>query len=284
MKAATPPPTPAAGDYKMTAADFANIAEALRSATGISLSDGKAPLVYSRLAKRLRTLGLENFRAYCDLLQEGDLGGEVQHLIAAMTTNVTSFFREPHHFDALSACFAETLAHRARQGGRVRLWSAACSNGAEPYSMAMTILSAMPDAQRFDVRVLATDIDPNMVDHARRATYSKEALAPLSSSQRQQFFRHDDGYAVTDDVRALVQVNPLNLNGPWPMKGKFDIIFCRNVAIYFDEHTQEKLWARFAEVLNPGGLLCIGHSERITGPGMRFLQASGLTSYKRVGL
>ncbi|WP_297802664.1 protein-glutamate O-methyltransferase [uncultured Brevundimonas sp.] len=272
------------GEFPFTQADFRHIASALHSHAGIALHEGKAALVYSRLAKRLRALGLRNFAEYVELVESPEGREERQAMTAALTTNVTRFYREPHHFDHLRDVMMPKLAARARAGGRVRLWSAACSNGQEPYSMALTVLEKLPEALDLDVRILATDIDPNMVAEGRLGIYSDDLLAPVPASGRRRFTPLSDrpGYSQADEtLRRLVVFNELNLIGNWPMKGTFDVIFCRNVVIYFDDATQEKVWARFAPILNPGGALYIGHSERVSGPAADQFQTCGLTTYLR---
>jgi chemotaxis protein methyltransferase CheR len=269
------------GEFAFTGADFQRIASLLYGEAGITLPEGKATLVYSRLAKRLRTLGLETFRSYCDLI-ESDAGVEErQAMMAALTTNVTRFFREPHHFDLLKRQVLEPLAPAVRAGRRLRLWSAACSSGQEPYSMALTVLEALPEAGRLDVRILATDIDPNMVAEGRAGFYREDAIAPVPIDLRRRWFKKagEGRWEVADELRELVAFRELNLIGDWPMKGKFDAIFCRNVVIYFDEPTQERIWSRFAPMLNPGGTLYIGHSERVTGPATQIFETTGLTTY-----
>jgi chemotaxis protein methyltransferase CheR len=273
------------GEFAFTAEDFRHIAQVLHSHAGIALTEAKAALVYSRLAKRLRTLGLRSFRDYCTLIDGADGLDERQAMFAALTTNVTRFYREPHHFDHLRDKVMPALAERARQGGRVRLWSAACSNGQEPYSMALTVLSVLPEAAKLDVRILATDIDPNMVAEGRQGLYSAEALEPVPDTLRNRWFKRETGgdrmlYAVAPELRRLVSFNQLNLIGDWPMRGKFDVIFCRNVVIYFDDQTQETVWSRFLPMMQTGGTLYIGHSERVSGPATARLRTSGLTTYE----
>lgn len=274
------------GEFVFTAEDFRHIAHILHSHAGIALNEGKAALVYSRLAKRLRVLGLRSFRDYCDLVQGVDGVDERQAMTAALTTNVTRFYREPHHFDHLRDQVMPELAERARRGGRVRLWSAACSNGQEPYSMAMTVLSVLPEAAELDFRILATDIDPNMVSEGNIGVYPEEALEPAPVALRNKYFDKDacpNGrplLAANDELRALVSFRELNLIGDWPMRGKFDVVFCRNVVIYFDDATQERVWKRFVPMMNPGATLYIGHSERVSGPAMNQLRTSGLTTYR----
>jgi chemotaxis protein methyltransferase CheR len=272
------------GEFLFTAEDFQKIAQILHSHAGIALAEGKAALVYSRLAKRLRSLGLRSFREYCALVEDSQGLDERQAMMAALTTNVTRYFREPHHFDHLRDVVLPPLVERARKGGRVRLWSAACSNGQEPYSMAITVLSALPEAASLDVKILATDIDPNMIAEGKAGVYREDAVAPVPLDLRRKWFRKvqagaETRWGVADDLRELVAFRELNLIGDWPMKGRFDAIFCRNVVIYFDEPTQERIWSRFAPMLEPGGTLYIGHSERVTGPAADIFETTGLTTY-----
>ena len=270
------------GEFVFTAEDFRHIAQTLHAHAGIALSEGKAALVYSRLAKRLRVLGLRSFRDYCALIEGVEGVDERQAMTAALTTNVTRFYREPHHFDHLRDQVMPELAARARAGGRVRLWSAACSNGQEPYSMALTVLDVLPEAADLDVRILATDIDPNMVAEGAAGVYSDELLSPVPASGRKHFeplAGRPGLFSADETLRRLVSFRELNLIGDWPMRGKFDVIFCRNVVIYFDEPTQERIWSRFAPALVPGGTLYIGHSERVSGPATNQFETTGLTTY-----
>lgn len=274
------------GEFVFTADDFRHIAQTLHAHAGIALSEGKAALVYSRLAKRLRLLGLRSFRDYCALIDGAEGVDERQAMMAALTTNVTRFYREPHHFDHLRDRVMPELAARARAGGRVRLWSAACSNGQEPYSMAMTVLDVLPEAAELDVRILATDIDPNMVAEGAAGVYSEDLLAPVPAASRKHFTPVAGApgrFSADAALRRLVTFKELNLIGDWPMRGRFDVIFCRNVVIYFDDATQERVWSRFAPIMTPGGVLYIGHSERVTGPAAKVLQPAGLTTYVKEG-
>lgn len=266
------------GEFAFTRKDFRLIASILYEDSGIHLIDAKAPLVYSRLGKRLRQLGLTCFSEYCQLLQGAEGAGERATLLSALTTNVTRFFRESHHFDALRQQVAGSLAPIARAGGRVRLWSAGCSNGHEPYSMAMVLLAELPEAADLDVRILATDIDPLVVDRARAGLYSVEDVEPVPRALASRFVINEDGgVRMADPLRSLVSFGVLNLHADWPMRGQFDAIFCRNVAIYFDDETQRRLWTRFAGSLTADGRLYIGHSERAEIPE---LLSDGLTIYR----
>lgn len=271
------------GEFLFTTQDFMAIAQMLYDDAGIALAESKASLVYSRLAKRLRALGLESFRDYCGFVAGAEGLSERQNMLAALTTNVTRFFREPHHFEHLKTKLLPELTARARARGRVRIWSAGCSTGQEPYSIALTVLDMLPDAAQHDVRVLATDIDPNVVATGRAAVYSDEAVQPVPAALRDRWMvRVRDGardaWGAGEEMRRLVSFRELNLMGNWPMKGRFDAIFCRNVVIYFDEPTQARIWSRFAPLLNPGGRLYVGHSERVTDA-ERF-ETDGLTTYR----
>jgi len=266
------------GDYPFTKRNFDQIASFLRERTGIALNEAKAALVYSRLAKRLRLLGIPDFDTYCHFIETAPGAGEQHEMINALTTNVTRFFREPHHFDHLRKEVAPRLIAAAKAGKKVRLWSAACSSGEEPYSMALTLLDVFPDAGRHNVRILATDIDAKVVARARVGLYRDDAVTPIPASMRDRWMvREQDGWRFGDAARALVTFNELNLIGDWPMKGRFDVIFCRNVVIYFEEDTQSVLWSRFKQVMAPDARLYIGHSERIETPGF---ESAGLTIYK----
>ncbi len=275
------------GEFVFTAEDFREIAAMLHGDAGIALPEAKATLVYSRLAKRLRALGLESFRDYCALVSGADGLDERQRMLTALTTNVTRFFREPHHFEHLKSRVLPALIDQARRGGRVRLWSAACSSGEEPYSMALSVLELAPDAADLDLKILATDIDREMVERARAGVYpdAHASAVPVELRRRwmmqTQTARGEKGWAFTDAVRRLVTFREHNLVGEWPMKGPFQAIFCRNVAIYFEEATQSKIWSRFLPLLSTDGRLYIGHSERVTGPAANQLAAEAITTYRR---
>ena len=276
-----------AGEFVLSRDDFRQIAAMLHDDAGIYLAESKAALVYSRLAKRLRALGLASFRDYCALVA-GDEGlDERQKMLAALTTNVTRFFREPHHFAHLEQVVLPPLLEAARRGDRVRLWSAACSNGQEPYSMAMVILSLMPDAARYDVKVLASDIDPNMLAEGKEGVYAESFAEGVPAKMRHRWLLPATDSAlgarcvcVAEELRDLVVFRELNLFGAWPMKGRFQTIFCRNAAIYFEEEMQMRLWSKFVPALSPGGRLYIGHSERLTGPAASAFESEGVTAYR----
>jgi chemotaxis protein methyltransferase CheR len=268
------------GEYYFTEADFKAVAAMLHADAGIHLPPAKATLVYSRLAKRIRTLRLADFAAYVNLVGTPEGKDERINMLAALTTNVTRFFREPHHFDLLRTQILEPLAANVKAGARLRLWSAGCSTGQEPYSMAMTVLSVIPEATRLDVKILATDIDPNVVQTGRNGIYNDDNVSPVPKEMRDRHLKRDresGDWMVSPELRSLITFNELNLIGDWPIKGKFDAIFCRNVVIYFEEPTQERIWGRYRQLMHPHARLYIGHSERVNDPNF---ETDGLTTYR----
>lgn len=270
-------------DYPFTERDFSAIAAYSEKHFGINLPDSKRQLVYSRLAKRLRALNLPDFASYIARLSGPQAAEEHTPLLEALATNTTHFFREKHHFETLGAEVLPPVIERVRKGqGRLRLWSSACSTGQEPYSMAMTVLTAMPDAPRYDVRILATDIVPAIADKARAALYNEEEMQSLPQEYRNRFVEQaqNGAYTFSAEVRRLVSFGVLNLIEPLPFKGPFDAVFCRNVAIYFDKTVQAQVWQTLASVLAPGGYLFIGHSERLGGPVESDFKSCGITTYR----
>lgn len=264
------------------------IAAMIHADAGINLTAEKRPLVQSRLAKRLRGLGLSDFGAYCDMVESPEGAAERAEMLSALTTNVTRFFREEHHFEELRDELLPQLAARARQGEEIRIWSAGCSSGEEPYSIALTVHEAFAaDAGRVAVKILATDIDPYVLHRARAGLYPKEALAPAPAKLVERHFETvtENGapkLRAGESLRRMITFNPLNLMAEWPIRRPFDAIFCRNVIIYFDAATQEKLITRFAALLRPGGRLFLGHSERTPASLNHLFDRSRLTSYRRL--
>lgn len=268
---------------------FELIAEIARQDAGLFIAPEKAPMVFARLAKRLRSLGLKKREDYCALVSSVDGLKERRCLISALTTNVTGFFREAHHFDLIAEILRTDIIERARKGEPIRMWSAGCSNGSEPYSMAMQILDTFPESTGLDVRILATDIDPEILAVARAGTYEPERFASVPERLRSKFTRafHTSHVTppmreVTPEVRRMVCFRELNLLADWPMRRQFDIIFCRNVVIYFDRQTQDALWPRFERACKPGGHLCLGHSERLPQHHLGSFLPVGKTSYRRL--
>jgi len=252
---------------------------------GIALSEQKRQLVQGRLLRRLRGLGLKDFRSYCELLRnqpERELGD----LASAISTNVTAFFREPHHYEYLERELLPRWLERKRRGGeRLRLWSAGCSTGEEPYALAMVLAEALErDGDRLDAKILATDLSPQALAQARRGVYAIDRLDGVSQERRRRWFLRGEGgragqAVIHPRLRELVTVLPLNLLHAWPMQGPFDAIFCRNVMIYFDVPTKRRLFERYATMLAPGGHLFLGHSESIHGLSGAF-ELVGRTVYR----
>jgi chemotaxis protein methyltransferase CheR len=251
-------------DYPLSDGEFAEIRDLVRSHTGISLAASKRELVYSRLVRRLRRLKLSSFRDYIGLLEQGE-PAELEEFTNAITTNLTSFFRESHHFDYLKSTVFPELEKRNASTRRIRIWSAACSTGEEPYSIAMCLHEAMSRFRGWDVKILATDLDSNVVSHAREGRYAPERVEKMPVAQRNKYFTDttDGAYQISNDLKSLVTFNQMNLMHPWRFKGPFDVIFCRNVVIYFDKPTQRDLFGRMAGVQRVGDYLFIGHSENL---------------------
>jgi chemotaxis protein methyltransferase CheR len=246
--------------------DFQALRALVKSLTGIHLSEQKRELVYGRLTRRLRALQLSSFGEYRERLQ-GD-AQELAELCNAITTNLTSFFREPHHFQYLREHLLAPLAAAGQRTRRLRIWSAGCSTGEEPYSIAMTVRETLLDPGSYDVRILATDLDSEVLARARRGVYPLERTGNLSPQRLQRFFteRQEAGGVcrqIAPEVAALVTFKQLNLIHALPMRGPLDAIFCRNVVIYFDKETQRELFARIARLQRPGDLLFLGHSESL---------------------
>ena len=274
-------------EFLFTEKDFNYLAQLAGTRAGIKLSSGKRELIYGRLARRLRSLGMKSFKQYCDKLKEGD-EEELTHFVNAITTNVTSFFRENHHFEFLAKNLLPDLIEKqnGKDRPRLRLWSAGCSSGEEPYSIAMVLQESIPDFKRWDAKILATDLDSNIVDKASRGIYPLQRIQDVSLARRKRWFSlgigNNEGTGkVGNDIRQMITYRQLNLTEEWPIRGPFDAIFCRNVTIYFDKPTRIMLLNRFANVLSDGGHLFVGHSESLFGLTDRF-RSVGRTIHQKV--
>jgi len=241
--------------------------EILYAQSGIVLKDSKRSLVESRVAQRLRALNMHSYSQYLDYLQSGTPGDELVHLIDVISTNVTKFFREPDHFEILDESVERWVADGRKQ---LRFWSAACSTGEEPYTMAMTL---QPHQQRhdLDLKILATDISTRVLAHAQTGHYAADRVASVPDELRARYFRsrfgsEQEAYVVADELKSLILFRRLNFKKfPYPIKGAFDGIFCRNAMIYFDRDLRTRMVYEFAKLLRPGGILMIGHSETLIG-------------------
>ena len=272
---------PRSDGFTLSDQDFEAIASFAYKHFGLSMSPSKKPLVSSRLSRKLRKQNITVFKNYLKSLDGPNAEAERSELLSLLTTNVTQFFREPHHFETLRNDVLPPLIGQAKRGGRVRIWSAGCSSGQEPYTIASVLHDLCPDAEKMDIKILGTDIDPVVVEKARAAEYPREDFDGVPKTSR--FDLEPGSHAATARVpqhlRAKCTFGVLNLIQPFPFKGKFDAIFCRNVAIYFDNPTQQKVWQAFQRVLNPGGYLFIGHSERMSGPAAEYMTPVGITTY-----
>ena len=259
----------------LTDRDFHKISDLVYEHCGINLHAGKKELVRARLAKRLRQGNFRTFSEYMRHVLEDTTGKEFSVLIDSLSTNLTSFFREGQHFEFLRNKFLPSLMERkrAKPDFRIRAWSAGCSSGEEPYSIAITLLDAVQGQGRWDIKILATDISTSVLEVAKTGIYDKQRVEPVSPMQRQRYFlvsRTEDQkvFEVNQNLRDIVIFKYLNLMGNWPIDtrhGGLDFIFCRNVMIYFDKPTQRRLVNRFWDILSSGGILFTGHSESLTG-------------------
>ncbi|MBI5170872.1 MAG: hypothetical protein HZA61_15390 [Candidatus Eisenbacteria bacterium] len=279
----------AAGMQPLSDADFRALRDLIYEKSGITLSDSKKQLVTSRLSRRLRVHGLSSYREYYEYVTRRDPhGDELREMLNAITTNKTDFFREKHHFDFMTSAFFPQCIERAKSTGerRMRIWSAGCSTGEEPYTLAMTFLSAFPSTGTWSLEILATDLDTQVLERAQAGIYPEETIAPVPADLQRRWFRRGTGanagkVRVSDALRQLITFRQLNfVDHPWWVQGPFDLILCRNVMIYFNQDTQRTIVENFAQRLRPDGYLFIGHSETLSGLNHLFEPLRG-TIYRR---
>lgn len=257
---------------KLSDHDFKNIRDVVHELAGINLNEGKKELVVARLSKRIRQLGMKSVGEYLTYVREEHTQKELITMLDALSTNLTSFWRESQHFDYLAKVTIPRLTERAQRTDNftIRAWSAGCSTGEEPYSLVMQVLAHLDRPGRYDFKLLATDLSTRVLAIAREGVYSAERVKPLPQELRSRFITTEKSevgkfYRVEDEIRKHVSFARLNLMESWPMRGPMDFIFCRNVMIYFDKPTQGRLVRRFYDLLRSGGTLFIGHSESLTG-------------------
>ncbi len=285
LASVAPTATDTEREFDFTDADFQSLVKLAHEHAGISLAESKRNLVYSRLSRRLRALGLGSFQEYRDYLAA--TSAELESFINAISTNLTKFFREAHHFEHLRTHVATAFAQTAgrKPAARLRIWSAGCSTGEEPYTIAAVLKREIPDVRRYDVRILATDIDTEVIARGARGEYPPSSLDDVPRAYREFFQQGSSGKSATivmgEEFRSLIVFRRLNLMEAWPFSGKFDAIFCRNVMIYFDGPTKSALVDRFAQQLHPDGWLYIGHSESLVGS-HPWLDLVGRTTYRRI--
>ena len=274
-------------EFKFTSEDFNFLSNLVGQNAGINLTEDKRELVYGRVSKRLRLLGIKNFSDYCELLRH-DNTEEVTHFINSITTNVTSFFRESHHFEYLAN---KTIPDIIKKNSgvtrpRLRIWSAGCSTGEEPYSIAMVLRENIKDIDRWDAKILATDLDSNVLVTANKGEYPIDRISEVPIMRKKRWMLMGTGtkngsVKIKTSIRNLVHFKQLNLTEAWPVRGTFDCVFFRNVAIYFKRDTQIKLLNRFADHLDKNGTLFVGHAESLIGVSDRF-ENKGPTIHQKV--
>ncbi len=273
-------------EFRFTRKDFDFLRKISNQRTGIVVTDDKFDMFYSRLSRRVRSLGLHDFAAYCAFVREDASGNEVLELVNAITTNLTAFFRERHHFDYLTREIIPQIKQSNASQRRFRIWSAGCSTGEEPYSLAMTLQESAAQLRGWDYRISATDIDSNVLSTAARGVYAQDRVKDLERARLKRWFFRGRGskqglVRVKPALQALIDFGQLNLMDDWRMEEPLDVIFCRNVIIYFDQETKKRLVERYARNLKIGGHLFVGHSESLYKVSERF-ELIGNTIYRRV--
>jgi chemotaxis protein methyltransferase CheR len=270
-------------EFDLSDREFDEIRRLVREHTGIALADSKRALVYSRLVRRLRHLSLPTFTEYLELLRRNE-SAEIEEFSNAITTNLTSFFREGHHFEFLAATVLPALEKRNAGTRRLRIWSAGCSTGEEPYSIAIVLQEALARFRGWDVRILATDLDSQVVAQAQAGEYKLERFERMPDARRERWFDvvRPGVLAASAALKSLITFRQLNLMHRWPFKGPFDVIVCRNVVIYFDKETQRGLFKRLAGLQRDGDHLFIGHSESLFNVCEQY-QLIGQTVYRKAG-
>ena len=255
-------------EFDFTQADFDSLRTLVKEQSGITLGEAKRELVYGRVSRRLRALGLSAFADYRRMLAGPEGQAEMIEFINAVTTNLTSFFRESHHFDFLRDDYLRQKVADAKGTRRLRIWCSAASTGEEPYSIAISVAEAIPEWERWDIRILATDLDTNVLQTCVDGVYGEDRVRGMQKSRLDRFFdvvgdRDDRRYKVKAELARMISFRQLNLMHPLPMKGPIDVVFCRNVIIYFDKDTQRALFSRIAPLQRPGDVLILGHSESL---------------------
>jgi len=258
-------------EFSFTDDDFQQVVKLVRGYTGIVLAESKRELVYGRLVRRLRTVRVRSFGEY------------LQQFCNAITTNLTAFFRENHHFEFLAKQLVPMILKRNASRRRIRIWSAGCSTGEEPYSVAMVLQETIQELRNWDVRILATDLDSNVLSHGQRATYDADRFEKMDAErQRRWFSRTSDGrFTANEQLRNMISFKSLNLIGAWPFNGPFDLILCRNVMIYFGRDTQRDIVERMAERQSLGDYLFLGHSESLLNVSTRY-GLEGQTIHRKI--
>lgn len=273
---------------QLTDEEFNFICQFVYQVAGIVLNDSKREMVYRRLTRIIRERKISSFSEYCHVLKN-NIEQEKNFFINAITTNLTSFFREEHHFDYLLQTEFPRLLQANKKSKRIRIWSSASSTGEEPYSIAISVIEGLKTyLSSWDIKILATDIDSDVLAKGKSGVYEERRIEDIPEKYKKAYFNKGTGknankVKVDDKLQDLITFKQLNLLHEWPMKGKFDIIFCRNVIIYFDKKTQLDLFERYFELLSPGGLLILGHSENL-GSYQQYFENVGRTIFRKPDL
>lgn len=276
-----------AREFAFTRKDFEFLRRIANERTGIVVKDEKFDMFYSRLCRRVRRLGLQSFSEYCDFLQSDSAEDEVLELVNAITTNLTAFFRENHHFEYLQQRLIPELLQKNKDSRRLRIWSAGCSTGEEPYSLSIALKESLDSVAGWNARILATDIDSNVLTKASQGVYPLERVKGIPKPRLRRWFMRgkgaQSGYVrLKPEVCSQIDFAQLNLMDNWNVDGPVDVIFCRNVIIYFDRESKIKLINKYADNLVEGGHLFIGHSESLFKISDRF-ELIGNTIYRKKG-
>ena len=257
--------------------DFSALCSLVHEVAGIKLTEAKSELVRARLSKRMRSLNIFDLGEYLRYVKEDQTQDELITMLDSLSTNLTSFFREKAHFDFVKDTILPGIVARAAKGGdaSVRIWSAGCSTGEEPYTLALCLLERLPNLNRFRPKILASDISTRVLQTAQKGLYSEDRVRAIPPASLRKYFvkvseKGRQFYTVSNEVKQLVRFRRLNLMEPWPMKRQFDFVFCRNTMIYFDKPTQNRLVNRFYDQIKTGGYLILGHSESLTGTSHQF--------------
>ena len=270
-------PTAVANSPQITSDQFRRISDRVRATTGIVLKEHKSIMVQSRISRRLHALGFASFDDYMDFMDGPDGDTELQNFCNAITTNLTSFFRESHHFDHLEQELGQFASPTAP---KLRIWSAGCSTGEEPYCISLILAKLLPNLE--DKKILATDLDTAVLEHGKAGTYPAQKLEHIDQNFHRFIVRNpaDGTFSFSQPIRDTIVFNSLNLLHKWPFEGPFDFVFCRNVLIYFDAKTKADLISRYARILKPNGVLYLGHSETILED-HPLLTVEGRTTYRK---
>lgn len=272
-------------DSLLDSKSFDAIADLAYRESGLQLVAEKSVMIQSRLRHRLKAVGMNSFENYANFVASNEGIAERTQMISALTTNVSHFFRANHHFEILVNHVLPTRIQACKSDGRLRIWFAGCSNGQEALSIAISVLEAFPVVKDIDFKILATDIDPRVVRFAFEAVYPERLVSSIPKELLSKYFslvqtEEGKGYRASTTLRNMIYFRELNLLADWPMNGRMDAVFCRNVVIYFDQQTQEKLWPRFRKVLRSDGYLFLGHSERTVDPASKGFDTDGPTTYR----